>query len=328
MKVPFGYYFLGVLSATLLQVCPTRAFFVPTTTPSNIPTVPRLPAFQPQWGVSAPLNRPGERRYDSRRRLPSSSVVVLSMGSWGPDPIWSTATVVQTSDACPSGKTVSLTLAVPPTTAAEYTVPGQYVQLRPAGTDEKPSFFAIASAPDSENNTQFQFLVKKTDSVAWLTGLTAGDALDVSQVLGKGYAVSDHLDGFKYDFPTQNVILCAAGSGIAPLAAVMESDLLQLASTGRTCRLYYGEQTADDLCCVHQFAAWEAKGIEVVPVLSRADENWGGRVGYVQTALEEDGIPIPRNSGALLCGMKGMTEAVSELLKKAGVFDGRILFNF
>ena len=48
----------------------------------------------------------------------------------------------------------------------------------------------------------------------------------------------------------------------------------------------------------------------------------------MQTALEEDGIAIPRNSAALLCGMKGMTEAVSELLKAAGVFEGRILFNF
>lgn len=245
---------------------------------------------------------------------------------WGPDPIWSTATVVETADACPSGKTVAVTLRVPPETAAEYKIPGQYVQLR-AGDDEKPSFFAIASAPDPEN-ASFQFLVKQADSVAWLTALKAGATLDVSQVLGNGYAIAENLEGFKYDFPTQNVILCAAGSGIAPLAAVMDSDILQLQQNSRTCRLYYGEQTADDLCCVEQFTKWEQMGIEVVPVLSRADEHWKGRVGYVQTALEEDGIAIPRNSGALVCGMKGMAEAVSELLKSAGVFEGRILFNF
>ena len=45
-------------------------------------------------------------------------------------------------------------------------------------------------------------------------------------------------------------------------------------------------------------------------------------------ALEEDGVDIPRNSGALLCGMKGMTESVKDILTKAGVFEGRVLFNF
>ena len=53
-----------------------------------------------------------------------------------------------------------------------------------------------------------------------------------------------------------------------------------------------------------------------------------GRSGYVQTCLEEDGVPIPRNSGALLCGMKGMAESVTDVLTKAGVFEGRVLTNF
>jgi len=267
--------------------------------------------------------------YDQLQQSPKqqrrAQHVRLFMG-WGPDPVWSSATVVSTQDACPSGKTIAMTLAVPPETAAEYATPGQYVQLR-LDDETKPSFFAIASAPDPEN-AQFQFLVKRADSVEWLTALKAGAALQVSQVLGNGYAVADNLDGFKYDFPTQNVILTAAGSGIAPLAAVLNSNLLQLSENSRTCRLYYGEQTADDLCCVDQFQQWEEQGIEVVPVLSQPDDGWKGRVGYVQTALEEDGVPIPRNSGALVCGMKGMAEAVTELLKNAGVFEGRILFNF
>lgn len=39
-------------------------------------------------------------------------------------------------------------------------------------------------------------------------------------------------------------------------------------------------------------------------------------------------VPIPRNSGALLCGMKGMAESVTDILSRAGVFEGRILTNF
>lgn len=97
---------------------------------------------------------------------------------------------------------------------------------------------------------------------------------------------------------------------------------------GRTARLYYGVQTSDDLCFVDKFSSWEQAGFQVVPVLSQPSSDWNGRAGYVQNCLEEDGVPIPRNSGALLCGMKGMAEAVKDVLTKAGVFEGRVLTNF
>jgi NAD(P)H-flavin reductase len=257
----------------------------------------------------------------------------LYMG-WGPDPIWSPAVVVSNVPACPNGRSILLRLSVPSETAASFTTPGQYVQVK-TNTDDtiKPAFLAICSAPDPEN-AYFDFLIKKTDANAWLTSLAAGDVpttLQISQVLGKGYAVQENLEGFKYDFPTQNIILAAAGSGLAPLASAIESGQLGTGGpdSSRTCTLYYGERTVDDLCFVDRFAYWQQScGVTVVPVLSQPDSFYTGRQGYVQTALAEDGIPIPRNSGALLCGMKGMTESVKNLLINAGVFEGRILFNF
>ena len=80
-----------------------------------------------------------------------------------------------------------------------------------------------------------------------------------------------------------------------------------------------------------KFGKWELGGVQVVPVISRPEEckdEWTGRAGYVQNALEEDGISIPRNSGALLCGVKGMAESVTDMLLKAGVFEDRVLTNF
>lgn len=248
---------------------------------------------------------------------------------WGPDPIWSAASVTSFADACPSKKSVLVTVAVPPETAASYAVPGQYIQARLSGADDnKPLFLAICSAPNQEN-ASFEFLIKKTDSNDWFITACSkvGAALEISQVLGAGYGIQENLEGFKYDFPTQNVLLFAAGSGIAPMVAAIECG--QLETKTRTCRLYYGERTADDLCFVDRFAKWEEMGVQVVPVLSQPDDsNWKGRSGYIQTALAEDGIAIPRNTGALLCGMKGMNEAVKELLLASGVFEGRVLFNF
>ncbi|KAL3938430.1 MAG: hypothetical protein SGBAC_006671, partial [Bacillariaceae sp.] len=252
---------------------------------------------------------------------------VLFMG-WGPDPIWSAASVTSSESANESGSSVSVKLAVPPESAAEYKVPGQYVQVI-LNEETKPLFLAIASAPDAEN-AFFEFLIKKTDSNGWLTDAAVGSEVQISQVLGGGFPMEENLEGFKFDFPTQNVLLFGAGSGIAPLKAAMESGQLNVGGGGggRTARLYYGVQKAEDLCFVDSFPEWEKMGFQVVPVLSQPGPEWGGRTGYVQNGLEEDGVPIPRNSGALLCGQKGMAESVTAILTKAGVFEGRILTNF
>lgn len=56
--------------------------------------------------------------------------------------------------------------------------------------------------------------------------------------------------------------------------------------------------------------------------------SWTGRTGFVQQAIKEDGIRLPRNSGVLVCGHKEMGEEVKEMALKAGVLDGRVLSNF
>lgn len=358
-KIIFCTQVLALLQwLALFQV----AAFTATTTTTKTITISSSPC---TTTTTTTRHSRARRHYNDNGAYKKNAKVVVSTRTtttrlsmaWGPDPVWSAAAVTFVQDACPSGKSVSVRVTVPAETAASYRVPGQYVQIRPASSSTsnsgddvvKPAFLAICSAPDPENAV-FDFLIKRTDSNAWLTdqavvggGAAAASLLQVSQVLGGGYATAENLDGFKYDFPTQNVLLFAAGSGIAPIAAAIESgQLLTTSNNSRTCRLYYGEQTSADLCFVEKFAAWEELGVQVVPVLSQppaagagaggddttADSVWKGRTGYLQTALAEDGIAIPRNTGALLCGMKGMTESVKELLLASGVFEGRVLFNF
>jgi len=253
----------------------------------------------------------------------------LFMG-WGPEPIWSSVTVVSNEPA--SKSCVSVTVEVPGETAEGFEIPGQYCQLKVSEDEEaKPIFLAIASPPAGEGSTQFEFLIKKTDNNDWITEAPAGSVLQCSQVMGSGFPMKENLEGFKYDFPTQNVLLFAAGSGIAPIRSAIESGQLGIATGGaggRTARLYYGVRSVDDVPYVERFELWESMGFEIVPVVSQPADGYEGRCGYVQTALEEDGVPIPRNSGALLCGMKGMAESVTDILSRAGVFEGRILTNF
>ena len=253
----------------------------------------------------------------------TASTSQLYMG-WGPDPIWTSSEITSSEMGNLSKESQTVTVSVSPETAEEFKVGGQYVQIRP-NEDTKPLFLAISSPPDAEN-ARFEFLIKKTDDNSWMTDGSAS-GLEISQVLGGGFPVKEELDGIKYDFPCQNILLFAAGSGIAPIRSAIESGDLQT-SGARTARLYYGARSEDDLCFVDKFPLWEKSGVEVVPVLSQPSESWQGRTGYVQNALEEDGVPVPRNTGALMCGMKGMTEAVTDILTKAGTFEGRILTNF
>jgi len=255
----------------------------------------------------------------------SSSSSSLYMG-WGPDPIWTKSEIESLQIGNMSKDSSKVTVTVSPETAKEFKVAGQYVQVRP-NEDTKPLFLAISSPPDAEN-ASFEFLIKKTDDNTWISEREdLASAVEVSQVLGGGFPMEDELESLKYDFPCQNVLLFAAGSGIAPIRSAIESGALKTTGS-RTARLYYGVRSEKDMCFVDQFPLWEKSGVEVVPVLSQPSEGWTGRTGYVQNALEEDGIPVPRNTGALMCGMKGMTEAVSDILTKSGVYEDRILTNF
>jgi len=269
-----------------------------------------------------------------RKTVGHSGVKPLFMG-WGPEPIWSTATVLSNEVACPSGSSVLLSVAVPPEAIEEYKIPGQYVQMREKGDENaKPIFLAIASPPKTEGDAVMEFLIKKTDSNDWIASAGSSTSVDISQVLGSGFPMEENMEGFKFDFPCQNVLLFANGSGIAPIRAAIESGSLNVAGLGkggRTARLYYGVTSPSDMAYADKFAKWELSGVEVVPVVSRPEEcvqEWPGRTGYVQNALEEDGVPIPRNSAALLCGVKGMAESVKACLTKSGVFEDRVMTNF
>ena len=302
--------------------------FAPTSV-TNQKNVHYVAESRAAFGVLNPLVVP-------KVTLPRRSTAIF-MG-WGPDPIWSSARVSAISPACPSESCVNLVLEVSAETAEGYTVPGQYVQMKIAGDDDaQPIFLAIASPPqiaDEGEPTFMEFLIKKTENNGWITSANEGDTVDVSQVLGNGFPMDENFEGFKYDFPTQNVLLFATGSGIAPIRAVIESGQLSVGAPGeggRTARLYYGIQTTADMPYAERFGIWERSGVQVVPVISQPENckyEWEGRTGYVQNALEEDGVPIPRNSGALLCGVKGMTESVKDILSQAGVFEGRLLTNF
>jgi NAD(P)H-flavin reductase len=140
----------------------------------------------------------------------------------------------------------------------------------------------------------------------------------MSQVMGGGFPVADKLDD-----SVENVLLFAAGSGISPIRSVIESSVLD----GRNVHLYYGARTPNHLAYADKFDAWAAAGVKITPVISQpSGTGWDGATGYVQDVAKADGVP--EGCGILMCGMKGMAEAVKALASDSGVAEERVLTNF
>lgn len=259
----------------------------------------------------------------------TSTTSLWSSTSSSDDIVWSDATILSNEKACPSGKSVVLQVQVPTTVQEKYQISGQFLQLRLDESTE-PLFLAMSSAPNNNDDDSFQFLVKTTTSTdtSWLSNILPNTVVQVSPIMGKGFALTERLarmsDGGGGS--ASEIILVAAGSGIAPFKACVESGLLQGTTTSR---IYYGEWTEDDVSFRNLFTKWEEDDqVTVTPVLSRntttnADIKW-----YVQDAMHQDGIDDPQRTVVLLCGMKPMVEATRTLLQQAGVPQGQILTNF
>lgn len=245
------------------------------------------------------------------QRRSSDAKLALRMA----DEEWTTATVKSNGEAGEGLK--SLMIEVEAAVFKSYTTPGQYVKIRADSSQEKPGFFAMASAPGAGSNA-FEFLIKKTDGSAWIADAKEGSKVEMSVAQGKGYKYAEALGD-----NVGEVLLLATGSGIAPLKAVMESGDL----SSKSPKLYYGARNEKQMAFMDKFKDWEAKGVEVIPVLSQPEASWKGKKGYIQEFIKED-MKDGSKSAALICGVNDMVKGAKEVLKEKGVADENVLMNF
>lgn len=249
---------------------------------------------------------------------------------------WNVVSVLENSPICEAHRYLVLNVGTTSDLGSlcdSYRVPGMYVQLR-SGEAAKPGFFAISCAPNVQGI--FEFLIKETEATQWLSELQPGDDVQMSPVGGKGFPMGK-LDLLSYpaipeEEKPMDLLLFATGSGIAPIRAAVEAVLNGIgARQRRSVKLFYGARYPQRMAYMDRFKLWEQDGMEVIPVMSRPGESkeaWTGKTGYVQDVLKEVGVPNPKQTAALLCGVKGMTEDVKRYLIEQGVPEDKILFNF
>lgn len=187
-----------------------------------------------------------------------------------------------------------LKLTLPAGTAPVFR-PGQYMDVLLEGGQHRS--FSMASRPaGSDIDFHVQRIAGGQFTEQRLGALKVGDRLAVKIPQGNfHYHAQDY----------RPILMVATGTGLAPLKSMLEA--LMDDPDCPPVSLYWGARTQADLYLHDEIASWAGRLYEFsfVPVLSRPDAGWNGRVGHVQQAVLADHADLSEH-GIYLCGSPAM----------------------
>lgn len=196
-------------------------------------------------------------------------------------------------------------LRLPPTANFLY-VSGQYINVIVNGIRRS---YSIANAPRYDGRVELHIRAVQNGVMSnyWFTQAAVNDLLRFEGPLGT----------FSFrDKPIKNVVFLATGTGIAPVKAILEELLLHPEwLLNKSIYVYWGGRIVDDLY-------WDVKDISCEvnyrPVLSKVNDTWQGRFGYIQDAILADGISL-NDSVVYACGSDAMIHSARSLLIANGL---------
>jgi NAD(P)H-flavin reductase len=202
-----------------------------------------------------------------------------------------------------------------PATAAAYTfAPGQFNMLYLPGIGEA----AISISSDPRERTLVGHTVKAVGNVTHaLERLAVGDEVVLRGPFGTAWPLEE-LRG-------QDVLIVTGGVGLASVRSAILHIIAARVDYGRVFVLF-GAKTPAGLIFSHEYAAWQAAGIDVRLTVDEADGAWTGRVGLV-TALFDDLDLAAAASSLLCCGPEPMMLAAVRRAREAGISTGDIFLS-
>jgi len=198
--------------------------------------------------------------------------------------------------------------------------------MRPFGSDH-PLYLAMSNSPHAHRQDgRLEFLVKKSPSSEWLWKARAGQDVQLTSALGKGFQFKELED------KANSILLLATGTGIAPINAAIDEFAYRWRAQGKTIRLYVGAESVEELPLKDHIRAWRSAGVSVTPCLSRSVDGLDGvYFGHVQNAAAKDfaqGVTKAERSVVLMCGAKRMLEDARKELGELGVPTVNFVTNF
>ena len=124
------------------------------------------------------------------------------------------------------------------------------------------------------------------------------------------------------------ILLIAAGTGFAPIKAMLEQLMKQ--NDSRPVTLYWGVREASDLYHHKLALSWlkQHPSLQYIPVLSVAgnDTSWQGRKGFVYQAVIDD-IENLAHFDVYMAGPPAMINATKKALLEKGLPEDQLLFD-
>jgi CDP-4-dehydro-6-deoxyglucose reductase, E3 len=145
---------------------------------------------------------------------------------------------------------------------------------------------------------------------AWLmnalqTGVSRGLSLRISGPYGDCV--------WRHPHPQEMTVMLATGTGIAPLAALLEHALAT--DTTHPITLYWGGRDSGEMYLSSHFEALARQhpNFHYIPVLDSQNDAWTGRRGYIQECAAMD-HPDLRTARVYACGSPAMVAGARRLL--------------
>lgn len=184
---------------------------------------------------------------------------------------------------------------------------GQWVSLKiPQGEETLARSYSIASAPRADGTFDVAVtLVKGGPGSTFLHAMAPGESLSLGDPMGF-FTLPDALE--------HPLLFVATGTGVAPMRAMLQDMIARDVAVPTT--LLLGVRTAADALYADEFRAMAAAHpwLRFELTLSRPDDAWAGRAGYVQTHLAELSAP---GCHAYVCGLNAMLKEVRRALKES-----------
>jgi len=201
---------------------------------------------------------------------------------------------------------VEVELRLPPTARFNF-LEGQFIDI--IGPEWVRRSYSIANSAEEKT---IKLFIKKVEhgvlSHYWFHEAKANDLVRIEGPKGS----------FFFRQPKKNIIFMATGTGIAPVKSILDKlaetpDVFSAISFS----LYWGNRRVEDF---FWSPSYSSLNLNYVPVLSKENEAWQGRVGYIQDIVIEDGLSMD-NTQVYACGSLQMIESASTLLVENGLYE-------
>ena len=195
--------------------------------------------------------------------------------------------------------------------------------------------YSLAGIDDTTNELVFVIKLQSAKNPSVLPGI-GSNYLGNLRIGDRVEALGPFEEFYASPGSDKTMVLVGAGSGMAPLKALIEEQLaLHRNNKGdkppRPLHFFYGARNENDVIYVDYFyeLAKQYPHFHYYPVLSRPDKGWLGATGYAQyvLALNWQNVVEQGEPEFYLCGPKGLMDDTIRLLRDKGVPESNIAFD-